>query len=286
MENTYGSPVVSRSGGASSAPVTTGGAAQSDGVSECAGSAIGEVLRFAADVVARLVAKDAEVGADVRRGFFDYFLTVVTEDDPVSFEALRAEMRRARVTPEMLADEFIPDVARRLGEMWHRDEATFAKVSIGSARLQAILHDISHDWRADSLHGSGAGTVLLVLPLGEQHTLGACVLAAQLRRRGVSVCVCIGPDVGDLRRLVLRRHFDAAMLSLGAHENLDICCNFVETIREGSGNDVRIAVGGAILESETDIAARLGVDVATQDLEVALAALGLDGGAKAARPTV
>ncbi|MFL9503864.1 hypothetical protein ACJMQP_27775, partial [Rhodopseudomonas palustris] len=94
------------------------------------------------------------------------------------------------------------------------------------------------------------------------------------------------PDVGDLRRLVLRRHFDAAMLSLGAHENLDICCNFVETIREGLGNDVRIAVGGAILESETDIAARLGVDVATQDLEVALAALGLDGSAKSARPAV
>ncbi|MCB6176809.1 cobalamin B12-binding domain-containing protein [Rhodobacter sp. Har01] len=248
-------------------------------LAQCADPAVGEVKRFAADVVARLVAKEAEVGADVRRRFFDTFVAAVTSCDPVSFDSLKVDLKRARITPEMLADDLIPAVARHLGEAWHQDRMSFTEVSVGTARLQALLREIGDRWHADSVRGPAAGTVLLVLPEGEQHTLGACVLAGQLRRRGISVCVCLGPTVGDLRNLVRRRRFDGVMLSLGSQDNLDVCHNLVKTIREGVGEGVRIAIGGAILERERDLAARLGADIATNDAASALAALGLDGDA-------
>lgn len=245
-----------------------------------------EVMQFAADVVARLIAKDEEVSADIRRGFFDSFVTAVTSLEPVSFESLKAELKRARITAEMLADDYIPAAARQMGEMWHKDQISFTSVSIGTARLQALLHEIGTNWHADAVRGAAAGTVLLVLPEGEQHTLGACVLASQLRRRGISVGICIGPNVSDLRHMVRKRHFDGVMVSLGSQENLDVCYSLVKTIRDAVGEGVRIAVGGAILEKEKDLAARLGADVATSDAAVALAALGLDGDAGLALPGV
>lgn len=257
-----------------------------EGLSDHGPDAIGQVTQFAAEVVARLVAREAEVGSDVRRGFFESFVTAVTRPDPVTLESLKPDMRRARVTPEMLADDYIPAAARFLGEEWHRDRLSFAAVSIGSARLQSLLREVGDAWHADAVRGAVAGTVLLVLPEGEQHTLGACVLASQLRRKGISVCICIGPTLSDLRQMVRRRQFDGVMLSLGTQENLDVARNLVKTLREGLGEGVRIAVGGAILDRGGDLADKLGADIATRDPLVALAALGMEGDAGAALPGI
>jgi len=257
-----------------------------NGLDPTAETAVDGVARLAADVVARLVAKDKEVGSENRRGFLERFVRAVTNPGPFSYQDLVPEMRRARITPEMLADIYIPAVARQLGDDWHHDRLSFAVVSIASARLQSLLREVGESWSADSGRRGRKGAVLVVIPAREQHTLGAMILVGQLRRRGISVCLSIAPGAAELRDLVRRDRFDGVLLSVGSDENLDVCRSLVDIIRQGTPTPIPVVVGGAILGTQHDVAARIGADHATQDMSTAMAMLGMSGDAGLALPGV
>jgi hypothetical protein len=59
--------------------------------------------------------------------------------DPAAFDALRPDLRRARISETDLADAYFPAVARYLGCAWVEDRMPFTEVSIGTARMQARL---------------------------------------------------------------------------------------------------------------------------------------------------
>lgn len=251
---------------------------QHRGVTGRADQAPAAVNHFAAEVVSRLVARDVAAPPVLREALVLQLMAAVRSFDPKPLALLKADLRRARVSMAMLADLYIPEVARRLGQGWHEDTATFAEVSIGAARLQAILRDIAAVWSADE-HGARDGpTVLVLMPPGEQHTLGAMVAVARLRRMGVSVCLRIGPGISELRELFARRSFDAVLLSVATTDKLEVCRKLVKTLKDFSGNTVPVAVGGAVLLQNEDELLCLGADIVTSDLDVALQACGLFGG--------
>jgi MerR family transcriptional regulator, light-induced transcriptional regulator len=239
----------------------------------------GGIVQFAADVVARLVARDGGPGVVMREPLVLALLTAVRTSGLDAFDALKPDLRRARITREALADHYIPEVARRLGAEWECDRTSFADVSIGVARLQAILRTIGEGWSADDYVAGGApkggGTLLLILPPGEQHTLGAMVVAGWLRRKGISVCLRIGPSAADLEALLAVRNFDGAMISTGGYERLEVCAMLVKTLKNHSVNRVRVALGGSVLEHEENVAAATGADIVTNDLSAVIEAFGL-----------
>ena len=149
----------------------------------------GGVTQFAAEVVARLIQRDMAEEAGLREPLVERFIAAVCSTDPEAFEILKPELRRARVSATAVADLYIPEVARRLGAAWEADCLSFAAVTMGVARLQAILREIGACWSADRGGVVDGPMVLLVLPQGEQHTLGAMVLAGRLRRMGISVAM-------------------------------------------------------------------------------------------------
>lgn len=251
---------------------------QHSGGARRADEAPAAVTHFAAEVVSRLVARDVAAPPAIRESLVQQLMTAVRSADPRPLDALRGDIRRARVSTVMLAECYIPEAARRLGQGWHEDTATFAEVSIGTARLQAILRDMTSTWIADESGVRDGPTVLVLIPAGEQHTLGAMVATARLRRMGVSVCLRIGPGLSELRELFARRSFDAVLLSVATTDKLEVCRKLVKTLRDFSGNTTPVAVGGAVLMLDEDELLCLGADVVTNDLDVALQACGLTGG--------
>jgi methanogenic corrinoid protein MtbC1 len=240
-----------------------------------ASGASGGVSEFASEVVARLVARDSNGGVVLQEGLVSRFMDAVRSTDPQSFEALKPELKRARISAATLADVYIPEVARRLGRGWEDDVVSFAEVTMGAARLQAVLREIGAEWSANTRMRDGAGTMLLILPAGEQHTLGAMVIAGWLRRQGISVCLRIGPSLADLASLMALRKFDGVMISVAGDDKLEVCAKLVKTLREAVDYKLRVAVGGAIMAREAGMEATLGADIVTNDLPKALAALGL-----------
>jgi MerR family transcriptional regulator, light-induced transcriptional regulator len=252
---------------------------QGNGTGRLSGQTSGGVAQFAFDVVARLVAGDATTTGALRDDLVERFSWAVIDPELGRFDAMKPDLRRARITPTLFADRYVPAIARRLGKGWEDDTMSFAQVTMGASRLQAILREIGADWVADQGPGPGLGgdraTVLLILPAGEQHTLGAFVLIGQLRRRGVSVCLRIGPSEDDLRVLLNERHFDGAMISLATPERQASCRSMLKILKDVTTGRLHVAVGGAALSALGDKAHMIGADVVTNDLTTAMMAMGL-----------
>jgi MerR family transcriptional regulator, light-induced transcriptional regulator len=252
-----------------------------DGYTRAAGQMFpqgaGGVASLASDVVARLVSGRAHATVRLREDLIDRFLTAVVSVDLTDFETLKPDLQRARITPILFADRYVPEIARRLGKAWEDDTMSFAEVTMGVSRLQAILRQIGSDWVADSYRGSHRrlATVLLIVPGGEQHTLGAFVLMGQLRRMGISVCLRISPTDGDLRALLGDRQFDAAMISVAAVEKFPAAITALRLLKALTAGKLRVALGGAALHKFDAPPEDVRFDILTNDLSLAIAQLGL-----------
>lgn len=243
-----------------------------DGLRAMAGAGI---TQFAAQVVAKVASADGATRVALKEPLLTMMMAALRSPDPAALDRLRPDFRRLRISNELLADRYIPELARRLGREWEEDVTPFSQVSIGSSRLQSLLHDIGKGWSADGPWASGSSTVLLLVPGNEQHTLGAMVVAGWLRRKGISVCLRIAPTPAELVAILAGRRFDGAMISVACNEKLENCASLVKTLRQETSYGLRIALGGAILERGEDIEAVSQVDIVTNDLSKAVDALGL-----------
>jgi MerR family transcriptional regulator, light-induced transcriptional regulator len=238
----------------------------------------GGVASFASDVISRLVTAEVSMTTALREDLIERFTSAVVKADLTDFETLRPELRRARISPSLFTDRYLPEIARRLGKAWEDDTMTFAEVTMGSARLQAILRQVGAGWIADAgSRDAGMPTVLLIVPNGQQHTLGAFVVLGQLRRKGISVCLRVGPTEGDLRALFASRRFDAAMLSLALPDELGPARKLMASLKDMTAGRLPIALGGAALAIAADPAALTApeAEIVTNDLTLAISALGL-----------
>ncbi len=232
----------------------------------------GELSALACSVVVRLAARG---GLTARPADLDLVLrirTAIASADPARFDALRPELRRARISDADLVDSYFPEVARLLGCDWADDRAGWADVSMGMARLQALVHQISRDWSNGAV--PDGADVLVVLPEGEQHGFGVQVLAEQLRRQGVAVHQQIGARPSQLRSLVQERSYDCALISIGCEEKLELGRKLVKSLKDGTNGRLWVAVGGAVLERVDNVARLTGADIATNDPFEAIAGAG------------
>ena len=235
----------------------------------------GTVTHLASQVVSLLTTRMPQDGAQPREALLDQLATAACAGTPQAFRSLLAEMRRARISLPALADVYIPEVARRLGALWLEDRMSWMDVSIGVGRMQGLLREVGATWIADHAGDTDSGTVLLVIPDREQHTLGAMVAMSQMRRCGVSVCLRIAPGIEELRALAAVRRFDGIMISVGTKEKLAEAGRTVRLVRSATGSDCPILVGGAVMERVEDPAALTGADFCANDIGSALEAIGL-----------
>jgi methylmalonyl-CoA mutase cobalamin-binding subunit len=96
-----------------------------------------------------------------------------------------------------------------------------------------------------------------------------------MRRFGISVCLRIAPSHDELRSLVAERAFDGVMISVANEEKLDTVRKLVSFIKGLGVAHLPVIIGGAIMTRLDDAASNTGADLSTNDIGVALEALGL-----------
>ncbi|MBQ1203912.1 MAG: cobalamin B12-binding domain-containing protein [Loktanella sp.] len=176
-----------------------------------------------------------------------------------------------------IADFYIPQLARDLGEDWCRDNMSFALVTIAVSRLQAMLRDLGPEWAGDQSSNPSAPSIMLVVGQDVHHTLGAMVLSGQLRRKGLSVRLMLGVAPREIAEKLAKSCYDAVFISSSMGETLESLRRIVNVIRTSSKKSVPVVIGGTVLEVESkyNVTALTGADYATNIPSEALELCGL-----------
>lgn len=188
-------------------------------------------------------------------------------------------MYRSGLSSEAVADIYIAAAARHLGAMWAEDRMSCTAVTIATARLQQTLRELGPDWKADHSGDPMAPSVLVLVSRSADHTLGAALLAGQLRREGLSVRLILGASTHDVTSAMGQIRFDAVMISAAMGERLETLRELVDCVRAASDAAPPVVVGGSIVESPhhtiDSLTAATTADLVTSDSGEAISFCGL-----------
>ncbi len=205
----------------------------------------------------------------VKQDHLDHLMQAIGSDavfDPVG---VLQSMKERRLAPEAVACRYVPEAARLLGEQWLADKISFVDVTVGTERLHGLVREVDGSLgEAGSILGPSA---LILVAEAEQHTLGAFVLALQLRAAGFSAIVRIAPMASEMTELMAANRFDLALVSLGCTAALGSGAGLVRTLRLLSRGDLCIFVGGSIPVSNERLLAETGADRALRDVSALVA---------------
>lgn len=202
--------------------------------------------------------------------YLDEMQNAMTQTDPKKITLLLNRMRSAGIRDTDIADFYIPVVARRLGESWTNDTLEFIDVTIGTANLHTMLHKLDPSWCMPERAPFGTmGEICIVVPRGVQHSLGANILAGQMRRAGYDVHLGNDLPLDEIAEFVSSPATMGVMLSATVWEKLDFLRSVVKKIRLGNPW-VPVLIGGNVLERNCDVSAEIGADFATNDWQTAV----------------
>lgn len=220
---------------------------------------------LAKEALGRLVSVRDQGDAKIRQDHLDHFMQVLMQPRSADPGVLLAEMLTRKLDPATVACLYAPEAARCLGESWLADQLSFVDVTLCTEKLHALVR------RADELlaevrPATGPAALVLVAE-AEQHTLGALVLALELRLAGFSVVARVAPMPADVTQLMAANRFDLALVSLGCTAALESATGLVRTLRLLSRNsDLSIFVGGAIPIADDVLLRETGADRVLRDV--------------------
>lgn len=233
------------------------------------------IAQFALQVVAIMVGDSPTPDAPMREDVLRMLIRGARTGDPAVFEKLLSEMRRLHIPAEAMVNTYIPAAVSEIGEEWHEDRIDILEATVATSRMQNLLRELGRAWSADGSNPRMGGSVLMVVPENEQHTLGAMIATTQMRRAGVSVAVQLLSSRSVLEQTLKNRRFDAIFFSVGNVESVDMCRKLVTAARDVVEKPTKVAVGGAVPIAQGDLRAMTGADLATRDVTAALRQFGL-----------
>jgi MerR family transcriptional regulator, light-induced transcriptional regulator len=228
------------------------------------------IAQFAMQVVAIIVGDKPVADNIVRDDVLSLLVRGARTGDPLTFEKLLSEMRRLHVSAESMVSDYIPAAVAEIGEEWHEDRIDILEATVATSRMQNLLRELGRAWSADGANPEMSGSVLMVVPETEQHTLGAMIATTQMRRLGVSVGVQLLASRTRLEETLRERNYDAIFLSVGNLDSIELCRKLVAVGRDMLGDRARIAVGGAAPVGADELRRMTGADIATRDVAAAL----------------
>lgn len=227
---------------------------------------LGGLAKEALEQLASLQVQKAEVvEPELLQSLVSAILDVATDDSAALMQLMVAQ----KVKPEVLATLYIPEAARALGTGWNEDRLSFVEVTIGTARLESLLHELGP--HIGVRRAAQALSVLILVPQAEQHTLGAYVLALDLRRAGHEVAIRIAPTAAELTQVVHATRFDRVLISVACQSGLMSSAAMIKTLRLVARSPLRVLVVGAIDCPDVLLLDATGADCVARDISSALA---------------
>jgi MerR family transcriptional regulator, light-induced transcriptional regulator len=230
------------------------------------------IAEFAMQVVNIMVSDRIHAGRPPRQDVLAMLVRAVLTGETTALNELLDAFRRFRIPADVAIDVYIPAAVDEIGSAWHDDMIDILDTTVAMARLQNLLRELGRAWRADDAPRGGLPlSVMMVVPVGEQHTLGAMIATSQLRRAGVSVCVRLAPGEDVVDEALSARRFDALFLSIANFESLEHGRKIVKNLRERAGGaGFTVVAGGSVPMDAATVRAAIGADIVTQDVREAL----------------
>ncbi|MEM7734026.1 MAG: hypothetical protein AAF280_14760 [Pseudomonadota bacterium] len=236
-------------------------------------------LQLLAEAALKTLAAKGGANAPHTHDQWVHFLcNAVLADGDVKHEMAVSQVMGSGATSDEVLHVLVPAVARRLGEMWVGDEASFVEVTIGSARLQSMFkmrEEEPHPLLTQTSPRSG-DSALMVVPEFEQHTLGAFVAADELRRAGIWARVGLLMSAEEVCELLRTNHFAMLGLSIGSRDSVDQVAKFVNYIRRNMDNIPPIVVSGNVVERLDVVRSQTGADFVVSTVREAIECCGLE----------
>jgi len=166
---------------------------------------------------------------------------------------------------------YLAEAARLLGAWWEADTVDFAQVTIGTARIYAILRVLAPLLRRD--HSSLTGKAVLICSVpGETHTLGIKMAADLLRADGWAVELIMDETHDSLIEKITREKPVLIGLSAAGDHAMPELARLIMAIRICSP-DTAIFAGGHIVSVSADLLQLTGVDAMEEEFEPSKVAL-------------
>jgi hypothetical protein len=221
----------------------TGTSSQRDARAQTSRSTLLDSL--AAQALAQVASRYRASRGDPDGSALDRLYTAAIGADPRACAEVARALIADGLSADRICDVHIPATARRMGEEWVSDDLSFSIVTIGTARLQGLLRelDLGLERRIGHAAAGGRGSVLVVVASEADHTLGALLLASQLRRKGLSVRLSLGENP----EAMARANFDAVFLSASIDENMPFLIEAAARIRAAMPAPPPLVLGGALI---------------------------------------
>ena len=212
-----------------------------------------------------------------REAWIERLCEALMSDSETSHHSVIGALVATGVTSEQVYQDYVPEAARRLGEMWISDSASFMDVTLGASRLQALFRAAGDAGGANMLGRSIplGQEILMVIPAFEQHSLGAFVAADTFRRHGVWVRMAIGMEAAELVALLRVSRFTAVGLSLSTRKSVENAGELIEYLKMTVSSLPPVVVGGRVVSDGDDIAGLCGADHAVRSVREAIERCGL-----------
>ena len=228
-------------------------------------SGVGENLEpLASQVISVLCERQTTGPSGARQVVVEYLLRAVTSRSSFDAAVVMEELRGYRLTVDSIIDLYIPQVASCMGELWTTSDLDFASVTVGALRLQALLGEAAAVLAHPINPLQAPPLALVIVPEGEQHFLGASVVAAQLRRLGCDVSLSIAEPPKQVTNRVLYDQPDMVLMSCAQVAGLETIARNVKRIRRAIDPAPVIALGGAMRGDVDGIRKKTGVDLVTK----------------------
>jgi MerR family transcriptional regulator, light-induced transcriptional regulator len=200
----------------------------------------------------------------------EVFAARVIDGSEAGILSMVERLRRRGTSAEMIYTDLLAPVARHLGTLWESDLCDFATVTVGVARLQRLMRELSPSFGAGAPVPVPAPTqarsILLTQAPDEQHSLGLSMVAEFFRRDGWRVEGGMGPHGGDPATRAHAEWFDVVGFSLGGEARLPWLREKVAAVRLASRNAaVVVMVGGPLFNANPGWVDHVGADAWAQD---------------------
>ena len=175
---------------------------------------------------------------------------------------LASDLRRDGVSMERVFLDLLAPTARRLGDLWDEDDASFADVTMGLWRLQQLMRELSPVFQAESTRHVTDRKALLAPVPGELHVFGVSMVAEFFQRAGWETFCAPLHSTKQLTEMVGGEWFNVVGLSVGGEMQLDAASTAIREVRKRSANPrVGVMVGGPIFHEDPGLVEKLGADL-------------------------
>lgn len=227
-----------------------------------------EVVRRLAFKMPRAVKKeDLPTSSDI-----DLLCAALLSKKEDAADAFILAARRDGVQTDVIYLGYVAGAARRLGEMWDKDEISFIDVTLACGKLYRIIRGLRHVIAPGIVAERDDWPAMFALVPGETHTLGIEIATDIFRREGWDVDMMVGLDHDTLVEQSDSRNYRAVVLVANSDVMLEPLTRLALAIRI-SHPLAHLVVAGNILDHHPNILELVGADAMIKDIKTAVKTL-------------